>query len=61
MADITMCMGGKCPRKDKCWRYKAPRDEYWQSFFHEVPYEKYCECSHYWPIGGDDDGHKKAD
>ena len=49
MPDITMCMGGKCPEKEKCWRHNAKPDQYWQSYFSEVPYEKYGSCDHFYP------------
>ena len=38
--DITLCKGGKCPKKDKCYRFKAIPDKHWQSFFKGVPYKK---------------------
>lgn len=36
MADMTMCRGGDCPLKSKCYRYTASPDEY-QSYFAEIP------------------------
>ena len=49
MPDITMCKGGECPQKETCWRYTAKPDEYWQSFFSEVPFDRDGECNHYYP------------
>jgi hypothetical protein len=49
MPDIAMYNGGKCPQKDKCRRFTAKPDKYWQSYFSKVPYEKYGHCDHYWP------------
>jgi hypothetical protein len=37
MPDITMCKGGDCKQKDKCYRYTAKPCEYRQSYFVEVP------------------------
>ena len=31
MADISMCSGGDCPRKDQCYRFTATPSE-WQSW-----------------------------
>ena len=28
MADISMCMGKNCKRKNTCYRYKAPRSHH---------------------------------
>ena len=46
MADIAKCTGGQCPLKEKCYRYTATEDEYWQSWLVEEPYDydkKECE------------------
>ena len=32
-ADIAKCNGENCPKKNKCWRFTAPADELWQSYF----------------------------
>ena len=45
--DVTMCKGGKCPKKDKCYRYLARADIYWQSYFTKPPYKK-KKCKYYW-------------
>jgi hypothetical protein len=53
MPDITMCFGGECPVKDKCYRYTAKASDY-QSYFGEPPLEikdGVAKCDHYW---GDD-------
>ena len=47
MADITMCYGEGCPKKDTCYRYKAIPNPYWQSVFIKTPYED-GQCEHYW-------------
>lgn len=47
MADITKCKGDGCPMKDKCFRYTAPANEYWQSYFVNPPF-KDSKCDHYW-------------
>lgn len=36
MADLTMCRGGECPLKNRCYRYTASPDEH-QSYFVEIP------------------------
>lgn len=40
MADITMCMGkfvdgNVCPFAESCYRYTAPKNEYYQAWFTE--------------------------
>lgn len=30
----------ECPLKETCYRYKAKPDEYWQSYFVGIPYDK---------------------
>ena len=48
MADITMCSGHNCPKKETCHRYTANKS-YWQSYFMEVPYNKEIDnCGFYW-------------
>lgn len=37
MADITMCDGHGCIDREKCYRYTAPRSEYYQSIFVATP------------------------
>jgi hypothetical protein len=49
VADVTMCKGTSCPLKDTCYRFTAPANEYWQSFFTDVPFDKDTEfCDHFW-------------
>ena len=48
MPDITMCMGGDCPLKETCYRYKAKPSEY-QYYFLEPPF-KDENCDHYWDM-----------
>ena len=50
MPDITMCSGEKCPKKEKCYRFKATPDGR-QSYFVTPPYDKKTkQCLEYWPI-----------
>lgn len=41
MTDITKCTGEKgkeiCKQREKCYRYTAPDNQHWQSYFVEVP------------------------
>ena len=39
MPDITMCAGGDCPLKENCWRFRAPPEPRWQSWFSAVPFD----------------------
>lgn len=51
MTDITMCKGINCPLKEKCYRYLAPANEYWQAYFVESPYDIETEkCENFWDI-----------
>ena len=51
MADITMCRGEMCAKKDTCYRYTAPINEYRQAFFIVPPINRLSgECEHYWEI-----------
>lgn len=51
MTDITKCTGETasnraCPLRQKCWRYKAPADNYGQAYMfpsHSILTEKKCE------------------
>lgn len=49
MSDITMCRGGLCPKKEDCYRYKAPVNEYRQAYFTFVPYTPGESCDMYYP------------
>lgn len=37
MPDISLCNNYKCPLRDKCYRYRAVPDKYWQSFANFTP------------------------
>jgi hypothetical protein len=49
MPDITMCVGGSCPLKNDCYRFRALPSPHRQSFFMNVPYSK-DQCMGYWPL-----------
>jgi len=49
MADITMCNGKGCNVKNTCYRFKAPINEFRQSYFIEVP-GKDESCDYYWGL-----------
>jgi hypothetical protein len=48
MADITMCSGEGCPKRETCYRAQAP-EGIRQSWFVEVPLRD-GDCRHYWPM-----------
>jgi hypothetical protein len=51
VSDITKCKGGECPFKETCWRYKAPGNDFYQSYFSTVPFEtKTYSCGEYWEM-----------
>lgn len=37
MADITMCKGDGCPKREECYRHTAPQNQYRQSWFADSP------------------------
>lgn len=39
MPDITMCYGGECTKKKKCYRFTATPTPLWQAYFTEPPFE----------------------
>jgi hypothetical protein len=47
MADICMCSGEGCDKKEQCYRFTAPSSEYWQSMFVKPPI-KDGECEYFW-------------
>ena len=49
MADITKCEGVGCYRKESCYRYTAPANDLWQSYFVGSP-KKMDGCPEYWPL-----------
>jgi len=48
MADITMCKGEGCNLKETCYRFKANKNEYGQSYFIKSPNETPVQCDYYW-------------
>ena len=51
MADITMCNGTNCPKKEECYRFTVQANEYRQSYFCEVPFkivENKFTCEMFW-------------
>jgi hypothetical protein len=52
MADITMCTGTGCDKKEHCYRHTAKACEYRQSYFCDVPINDWNnECKHFWDNG----------
>lgn len=47
MADITMCVGTDCPKKESCYRYTAPVNKYRQSYFVDVPLKEDKTCDEF--------------
>jgi uncharacterized protein YcgL (UPF0745 family) len=47
MADITMCEGLTCPRKEQCYRYTASKNDYRQAYFFQMPLEKDNSCEYF--------------
>ena len=47
MPDITMCPGGDCPHKEKCYRFMAKPHIINQSYFVDPP-NKQDKCDYYW-------------
>lgn len=49
MSDITMCKGDMCAKKETCYRFTAPVNEFRQSFFVASPINMLTgECVEYW-------------
>jgi hypothetical protein len=48
MADITMCPGAGCNKKDTCYRHTATQTTPYQVWAQYGPEN----CTHYWPIDG---------
>lgn len=47
MTDYTMCPGESCHLKERCYRYTARPDPFWQSWFETPPFDEgssTCEC-----------------
>jgi hypothetical protein len=52
MADISMCDGHECPKKQECYRYTAPVNPYRQAYFTFTPYDKdHALCEMFTPNG----------
>lgn len=54
MADITMCMGGVCANRERCYRHTAPINPYRQSIFMRAPYLDSSDgsCGYFWANEG---------
>ena len=51
MSDISKCYGGECPLKEKGYRFTAPANEQWQTFFVFVPFNNELkECDMFYAI-----------
>ena len=48
MPDISMCLGGDCHQKDRCYRYTAEPNPYRQSYFCDPPMEEDKQCKYFW-------------
>ena len=55
MADIAMCFGESCDKKELCYRYTAPVNEYMQT---TIPAPTERPCRKYWNNKGKVDGRK---
>jgi hypothetical protein len=55
MADITMCKGDDCPKRDNCYRFTAKESSFLQSYFISSPIEEDGNCNQYWPVNHDKD------
>ncbi len=50
MSDITHCPGGACPRKQRCYRYRAAAEGR-QDWFAAVPYDAAQDrCDWFWDV-----------
>ncbi len=47
MPDISMCNGGGCQQKDRCYRFTATPNGSRQSFFSEPPMETPTKCGYF--------------
>ncbi len=52
--DGTKCLNEDCPIKKNCYRWTAPRNEYWQSVtkFQYQEYEGKVMCDWFWDNKG---------
>lgn len=58
MADITKCKGTGCDMKDRCYRYTAKSNEYWQAYFIDIPLKDDKTCDEFWDNGRNKNGNK---
>jgi hypothetical protein len=54
MPDITMCNGFHCPKKEKCYRYRATPNSYRQSYFIAAPVKGDGECEYFSQLRDDE-------
>ena len=47
MTDITKCDGENCKKRDTCYRFTAPHDPLYQSYFADKSFKN---CEHYWQV-----------
>jgi hypothetical protein len=45
--DITKCEGTNCPLKENCFRFTAPGNPMYQSYFVDVPFKDHA-CEMFW-------------
>lgn len=50
MADISMCEGGDCPKKERCYRFKATPNPYRQSYMEYAGQDGKTECPDFWEV-----------
>lgn len=50
MADITMCIGGGCSLRDKCYRFLAIPSKWQSQFAPKKTMDDRLDCEHFWPI-----------
>lgn len=48
MPDISMCTGGHCPLRERCYRFKATPSPILQSYFLEPPMNPDGTCDYFW-------------
>jgi len=53
MTDISKCEGPGCDRKEQCYRFTAPANEFYQSYI--KPPVVGADCEYYWPDKHDED------
>lgn len=47
MPDIAMCTNKECPKRNKCYRYIAKSEPYFQAYCNFKPNKK-GECEYFW-------------